>query len=1217
MSKFNKQQTAAIIHDNGPLLVIAGAGTGKTTVITERILNLINTGKASPSEILALTFTEKATTEMQERIDMALPLSYEEIWIKTFHGFCDNILREYGLEIGLDTGYKIMSNSETWMFIKKHLFEFDFDYYRPLGSPTKFIGALIQHFSRLRDEDVTPEKYQSLVISHQSPEEQAKINELAQAYQKYQELKMAENVMDYADLHFYTLRLFEKRKNILKEYQKRFKYILVDEFQDTNYAQNKIVLALADQHKNIMVVGDDDQCLPGDSKVSLSNKKDKKIKNIKPGEIVLSAIGRGCYSSSKVLRVIKNKKRTKFITFKTHRGNILTVTDNHKMFCFVPSREELKKGQWLSKLMNEINTEENVCILSEDLRIDLNSHHFSQNAVIRGKTKRIKINVQMCYRKYKDKNSKDGFLKNPLVSHLVYLETSSAKMIKKLKMAGIPLARAKKGWRIRKTNNNILEIAKFARYLQQITNGIIEYKFRVGIFNTVSTFSNIMPASNVFPGNFLPIITTKGIKYDRVIDRKESIETKTVYDLEIDKTHNFIAEGIVVHNSIYKWRGASLVNIMQFEKSFPDAEKVVLTENYRSNQDILDASYSLIKNNNPNRLEVQANVVKKLSGKKNQKNSTTVHPFGHYLEEVDFVVSEAKKMLDQNKTVAILVRASALAEPFIEEIKRRSLKYHFSGGASLFMQEEIKDLISILRFIANPTDDIALFRILNFPLFNYRMEFILETMNKARKENTPLFQMLKKQIIFSETTELLSHLIEFSKNKPASRVINEFFEKSGYFKVLTTNETAENYEKILNISEFSRKVASFERNNKETSTYHFVAYLELLEEASENPEREILDLDPNMIQIMTVHAAKGLEFDAVFLVNLVNHRFPTTNRKDAIEVPKELITEDLPTEDDHIAEERRLFYVACTRAKEKLFMTYSGVYDGKKAWKVSPFIKEALPNIEKVESRKQKVEKNIIAEREHRSLKSFKPVKISYTQLETWQNCPRKYQYRYVYKIPSPSAHSANFGASVHATLNEFYKALKKGEKPSVKLLKFLYEEYWIPYGYESKAHEMSRKKKGIEILQRFYEENSKPAFALPAYLERAFSLKMVSESSAPILLLGRIDRIDKLPDGTYEVIDYKTGKLKKQAEINKDLQLSIYARACRDIYKLPISKLSFYFLEDNQKISTTRSNEDLKNLETLVKEECEKIAVAEFKPTPGFPCSYCEYCILCDACKK
>ncbi|KPJ70420.1 hypothetical protein AMJ51_01930, partial [Microgenomates bacterium DG_75] len=266
--KLNREQKEAVEHGKGPLLIIAGAGTGKTTVITERIKWLVSSEKVKPAEILALTFTDKAAREMEERVDIAMPYGYTDMWISTFHSFCDRVLRQEALQIGLDPGYKLMAQAETTQFLIDNLFKFKLKYFRPLGNPTKFVDGILQHFSRLKDEDISPEEYlkyarkiKKKAKGKEEKDEAAKTLELANAYRQYEELKVKEGMMDFGDLISNTLKLFRTRKNILRQYLNQFKYILVDEFQDTNYAQNELAMLLAGKKANITVTGDDDQSI--------------------------------------------------------------------------------------------------------------------------------------------------------------------------------------------------------------------------------------------------------------------------------------------------------------------------------------------------------------------------------------------------------------------------------------------------------------------------------------------------------------------------------------------------------------------------------------------------------------------------------------------------------------------------------------------------------------------------------------------------------------------------------------------------------------------------------------------------------------------------------------------------------------------------------------------------------------------------------------------
>jgi DNA helicase-2/ATP-dependent DNA helicase PcrA len=142
----NAEQRTAIEYGDGPLLIVAGAGTGKTTVITQRIAWLILEKKVPTDGILALTFTDKAATEMEERVDRLLPYGYVNLWISTFHAFAERVLRDHAIDIGLPGDFRLLSQTEQWLLIRRHLDRFELDYYRPLGNPTRFVGALLKHF---------------------------------------------------------------------------------------------------------------------------------------------------------------------------------------------------------------------------------------------------------------------------------------------------------------------------------------------------------------------------------------------------------------------------------------------------------------------------------------------------------------------------------------------------------------------------------------------------------------------------------------------------------------------------------------------------------------------------------------------------------------------------------------------------------------------------------------------------------------------------------------------------------------------------------------------------------------------------------------------------------------------------------------------------------------------------------------------------------------
>ncbi|HEY3064955.1 MAG TPA: UvrD-helicase domain-containing protein, partial [Methylomirabilota bacterium] len=255
----NDTQRRAVTHETGPLLIVAGAGTGKTTVITRRIAYLIAARKALPHEILALTFTDKAAAEMEERVDTLVPYGYADVEISTFHAFGDRLLREHSLEVGLTPDFRVLSRAEQVIFFRDRLFEFPLERYRPLGDPTRHLQAMITLMSRCKDEDIAPAEYEACAarLREQAagapPDEvladvAAAQTELSATYTKYQELMAREGAVDFGDQIVYALKLLRARPHVRTACQRRFRYILVDEFQDTNYAQFELVKILSARH---------------------------------------------------------------------------------------------------------------------------------------------------------------------------------------------------------------------------------------------------------------------------------------------------------------------------------------------------------------------------------------------------------------------------------------------------------------------------------------------------------------------------------------------------------------------------------------------------------------------------------------------------------------------------------------------------------------------------------------------------------------------------------------------------------------------------------------------------------------------------------------------------------------------------------------------------------------------------------------------------------
>src|SRR5262245_20305990 len=204
LDSLSPAQAEAVCHGDGPLLIIAGAGTGKTTVLTRRIAHLIAGKRARPEEILALTFTEKAAVEMAERVDQLIPYGYAETWISTFHAFGDHVLRTGAIEAGLDPDFRVLTRPEQIIFLRERLFRLPMGRFRPLGNPTGHLQALLGLVSRAKDEDVSPHEYidwasakAALAATDDERDEAERQLELAAFYEAYQQHLLEAGVVDF------------------------------------------------------------------------------------------------------------------------------------------------------------------------------------------------------------------------------------------------------------------------------------------------------------------------------------------------------------------------------------------------------------------------------------------------------------------------------------------------------------------------------------------------------------------------------------------------------------------------------------------------------------------------------------------------------------------------------------------------------------------------------------------------------------------------------------------------------------------------------------------------------------------------------------------------------------------------------------------------------------------------------------------------------------
>ena len=609
----NPEQEKAVKHFEGPLLILAGAGSGKTRVLTHRIAFLINEYNVRPWNILALTFTNKAAGEMRERVKSILADEADDIWVSTFHSTCVRILRRNIEALGYSRSFTIYDGDDQKTLMREIIKYLNLD-------PKKYKERTFMNaISSAKDELITPEEYEKMAMGDHQKELYAR------AYREYERRLHDANALDFDDLICKTVQLFKENNDVLEYYQNRFKYIMVDEYQDTNTAQFKLIHLLANT-----------------------------------------------------------------------RG---------------------ENGETLH----------NLCVVGDD------------------------------------------------------------------------------------------------------------------------------------------------------------------------------------DQSIYKFRGANIKNILNFENSYPETEVIKLEENYRSTQNILDAANAVIRNNQ----------VRK------DKSLWTHHEKGDliYLSQFDSDYDEASSIAAKMglkgqadyKDFAILYRTNAQSRIFEEKLVTNNIPYRIVGAVNFYQRKEIKDMLAYLRTIENGLDDISVKRIINVPkrgiglttidrITSYAIEHELSFYGAL--QNCDYIDGIKRS---SGKINSFVNLIESFKRHLQTDgyglddLIKEIIEETGYVRLLEEEDTEEARNRIENIEELVNKIASYiESCDEEEPTLSG-----FLEEIALVADIDNVDESNNLVLLMTLHSAKGLEFPYVYLVGMEDGIFPGYMA----------VNGDDPEE---MEEERRLCYVGITRAQKKL-----------------------------------------------------------------------------------------------------------------------------------------------------------------------------------------------------------------------------------------------------------------------------------------------------------
>lgn len=956
----NEKQLQAVEHTEGPLLILAGAGSGKTKTLTHRIARLIEEGLANQWQILAVTFTNKAAGEMRARV---AGLCGEDPnnrsfmpFLGTFHSICVRILRMEAENIGLNRQFVIFDSGDQLQAIKQVMRQRHIDEKR--YNPNAIRGLI----SSAKNELVDSETYKSLTSGD--------LQEVAaEVYPLYQRLLKEAEALDFDDLLFKTVRMLETHPEILKRWQDKFRYIMIDEYQDTNHAQYQFAKLLAANHNNLCVVGDDWQCLLPGSLIETEQGL-KKIEEITKGERVRSVSG---YGKTGLFEVTKRKTfdfKGEMIQITTASGQTLTTTPNHILFSrwgesqnyFVylmfssekgyrigiakgtrfdgkksdiglrvranqeradrmwvlevcSSREEALyreafyayqygipmmvfhaysnrsmqiSQEYIDRLYGAIDTKERAVQLMRDLKLSFDYPHFMPQATSRSGRKKLNLNLVL----FGDKRTTQ---KSPYSASRLSMNTTDKSGLSAFEVAGYRV-RAGRAETFRVEAHN-LDYGQLETTAEKIVSeskqslNLCRYAF---ITERKMSFT---PASHIRPGMLLPVVNGDEVIEDEVIAVESVSYNGPVYDLDVDKVHNYTAAGIVVHNSIYSWRGANFRNILDFERDYPDALVVKLEQNYRSTQSILTAAQAVIAKN-------QVRSKKELWTDGDSGVPVKVEQAANEMAEAEIIMRYVKATHRPLSDIAVLYRTNAQSRALEDMCIRYGVAYQIIGGVRFYERKEIKDVLAYLRLCFQSNDQVSFERVINLPPRGIGAKSLQQFFDWQREQGLLLGEALMRvnecEVLSARAInsfQTFGQMIERAREHefaPAD-LIEHILSKSGYLDYINDG-TIQSAERIENVQELVSVAKEFS------------ALDVFLEEVALIADVDGMKDSHGGITLMTLHAAKGLEFPVVFIVGLEEGVFPHSR---SIFDPEQM------------EEERRLMYVGMTRAMEELHLLHS------------------------------------------------------------------------------------------------------------------------------------------------------------------------------------------------------------------------------------------------------------------------------------------------------
>lgn len=1019
LSHLNPSQRRAVEHSCGPLLVVAGAGSGKTRALTYRIANLIVQHRVDPENILAVTFTNKAAREMKERIQKLfteqlamteygerfdlLPeydqtklkskvwrTIIKDLWCGTFHSLFSRILRfdieKYQDEKGRrwNRNFSIFDESDAQSLVKEIVTkQLNLD-------DKKFEPRSVRYaISNAKNQSLSPEEFE-----REQPNYRGRV--IAEVYNSYQGRLAENNALDFDDLILVPVRLFQQNEQVLGYWHNKFRHILVDEYQDTNRTQYDLIRLLVTngetrksewdwRDRSAFVVGDADQCLPPGTEVKTCEGS-VPIETLKVGDRVLAPSGqhqlypstvthikKGYFSGSLwcvragkhllkgtphhivLTRMVPQAGRYYvYLMYRADRGYrvgmtrslrsndygkeelgfrvraaqehadklwVLKTTSSYEEAWYYEAYYAAKYGlptivfhsdgrqlrmsdEWFFRLFQEVDTITNAHCLMEDLWLHPEFPHYRPQNGDRRQT----LNLVMFGTPRLESQRSASY-------HRLQWCSNRSDIASNLQAAGFSIRSGKnlQGYRLETARVSYKEAVAMAHKIAEA--GALEIRRRALVKGVTYDF---MPLSHLHSGMKVLVDVDGQLEEHEIEEVFQEEYEGAVYDLEVDIAHTYVANGVLVHNSIYSFRMADFTILLDFQQDFGDGlpdndtrSMVKLEENYRSCENILQAANQLIENNTQR-------IDKVLKPTRGAGEEIYCYKADDEIAEAEFVINQIRTLETQNTELdwgsfAILYRTNAQSRPVEEILVRLGIPYTVVGGLKFYDRKEIKDVIAYLRAIANPSDTVSLLRVINTPRRGIGKATTDALVNAARELGTTLWEILSDETsvntlagrsakAVNSFAQMISRLQGQIETVPVSEIVQGVLDNSGYIQDLQTQSTDEAEDRLRNVQELLNAVLQFEEESQDVTLQAF------LQSTALSSDLDNLKEGQTAVSLMTLHASKGLEFPVVFLVGMEQGLFPNYR---SLNDPSSL------------EEERRLCYVGITRAQERLYLTHA------------------------------------------------------------------------------------------------------------------------------------------------------------------------------------------------------------------------------------------------------------------------------------------------------